>query len=295
MGLLNTLRFITGHPLTRDRKLDAVRRFASWHIRSRLAAGPVEVPFVDDTKLLVTPGQTGATGNIYVGLHELPEMALVLHLLRPGDLFVDVGANVGSYTILAAGAVGARCIAFEPDPVTARALRANVAINNAGNRVDVREVVAGGESGEAQFSAGHDTLNHVVAGGPEEKSITVPMTTLDESLANESPTAMKVDVEGFESDVVRGARTVLSRASLLAVIMETNGSGARYSMSDDDLHASMVSFGFSPCDYDPFARRLTVRKKRSREGNTIYIRDIDSASQRVKTAGTFDIAGRHSL
>ena len=45
-------------------------------------------------------GMTGATGNVYCGLHEFEDMALVLHALRPRDLFVDVGANVGSYTVL---------------------------------------------------------------------------------------------------------------------------------------------------------------------------------------------------
>ena len=55
----------------------------------------------------------GATGNLYVGLHEFEEMAFLLHFLRRGDLFADVDANVGSYTILAAVAVGTEAIAFE--------------------------------------------------------------------------------------------------------------------------------------------------------------------------------------
>jgi len=41
------------------------------------------------------PGETGVTGNIYTGLHEFSSMGYLLHVLREGDLFVDVGANVG--------------------------------------------------------------------------------------------------------------------------------------------------------------------------------------------------------
>jgi hypothetical protein len=100
MGLLNTLRFIVEHPLNSGKRLASLRRFAAWQIGSRLVPGPVVVEFVGGTRLLVAPGQTGATGNLYAGLHELPEMAFVLHLLRPGDLFVDIGANIGSYTPL---------------------------------------------------------------------------------------------------------------------------------------------------------------------------------------------------
>ncbi len=57
---------------------------------------------------------TGATGNIYAGLHEFDDMAFFLHLLRPEDMFADVGSNIGSYTILASGVVGAKSVAFEP-------------------------------------------------------------------------------------------------------------------------------------------------------------------------------------
>lgn len=56
---------------------------------------------------------TGATGNIYVGLHEFEDMAFLLHVLRRTDLFVDVGANIGSYTILAGGAAGAKLLLNE--------------------------------------------------------------------------------------------------------------------------------------------------------------------------------------
>ena len=56
---------------------------------------------------------TGATGNIYAGLHEFVDMAFCLHLLRSGDLFVDVGANIGSYTVLASKVAGANSVTLE--------------------------------------------------------------------------------------------------------------------------------------------------------------------------------------
>ena len=89
-----------------------------WQVGSRLLPLGSTLPYVGDTRLFVTRGMTGATGNWYCGLHEVDEMGFVLHALRPGDLFVDVGANIGSYTVLAAGAVGADAIAVEPVPTT---------------------------------------------------------------------------------------------------------------------------------------------------------------------------------
>src|SRR6478609_823915 len=98
--MLSTLRFIIRHPLNQRRRLAALMRFASWQLGSRVKTEHV-IPWVAGTKLVVRRGMTGATGNIYCGLHEFADMAFVLHALRPGDLFVDVGANIGSYTVLA--------------------------------------------------------------------------------------------------------------------------------------------------------------------------------------------------
>ena len=295
MRIVDTLRFILAHPLNRNARAKALWRFASWQFRSRMARRPILTAFAGGTRLLVSTGQAGATGNIYTGLHELPEMAFLLHFLRPSELFVDVGANVGSYTVLAAGAVGARCISFEPDPVTAAAFRANVAVNHLAALVEFREMAVGGRTGEIRFTIGKDTLNHVAPSGAAGSTIQVPVTTLDVALHGEQPRLIKVDVEGFESDVVRGAESVLALPSLGAAILETNGSGARYDASDEDLHDLMTSRGFVPCDYDPFTRQLVERASRVLDGNTIYVRGVEAARSRLRSAPTFDIAGRRSL
>ncbi len=76
----------------------------------------------------------GATGNFYTGLHEFEDMSFVLHALRSTDVFVDVGANIGSYTVLAAAVVGAQCIAFEPILETYGHLLQNVNLDGDLNR-----------------------------------------------------------------------------------------------------------------------------------------------------------------
>jgi hypothetical protein len=118
MNLFRTFAFIFNHPLTRQHRFSAFIRWLRWQLGSRIVSGSVVVRFVDNTKLVVDPGMTGATGNIYCGLHEAHDMAFVLHFLRKDDLFLDVGANIGSYTVLASGVVGAETICFEPVPTS---------------------------------------------------------------------------------------------------------------------------------------------------------------------------------
>ncbi|NJD34685.1 MAG: FkbM family methyltransferase [Betaproteobacteria bacterium] len=293
MGFLNTFLFISRHPLTRQRKLSALVRTVRWQIGSRVLGWSVAVPFVDNTRLLAKPGMHGATGNIYSGLHEFEDMAFVLHFLRPGDLFVDIGANIGSYTILAS-ATGANVISFEPVPSTYEALLDNIHLNRLETRVDARNQAVGRAAGELEMVSDQDSTNHaLIAGdGYAGKTIRVSVTTLDYALRGESPKLLKIDVEGFESEVLAGAKTIFANPSLRAVVMELNGSGARYGFDEEGLHQNMQTAGFRPCRYDPLLRRvIDLNGERSASGNTLYLRDVEAVQREVTQAPVFRVVG----
>ena len=83
MGLSQTLRFIVGHPMNRGEPVAALARFVSWQIRSHLR-DEVVVDWIDGAKLAVRRGgMTGATGNIYCGLHEYVDILSVERLHHP--------------------------------------------------------------------------------------------------------------------------------------------------------------------------------------------------------------------
>lgn len=236
---------------------------------------------------------TGATGNIYAGLHEFNDMAFALHLLRRDDLFVDVGANVGSYTVLAAS-VGAKCISIEPIAATFNHLVRNVHLNNMCDRVDVRNIGVGSAKGTLRFTSNLDTVNHVIDN--QEQSDTticeVAVDTLDAVAADAQPLLVKIDVEGFETEVIAGAEKVLSRETLLAVIMELNGSGQRYNYDEGELYHRMINFGFNAYSYSPFERSLiALDGGRGQSGNTIFVKDVDAVRERLHKAPRFTVNG----
>jgi FkbM family methyltransferase len=268
----------------------AVARWARWQLVSRLAAGPRVVPFAGQTTLLARAGETGVTGNIYLGLAEYREMAFTAHLLRPGDLFIDVGANAGSYTILASGVATARSIAFEPIAGTADRLDLNVCANGLADRVTVHRLGMGALPGRARFTTDEDTTNHVAASG--EGGTEIEIETLDRVLAATAPTLLKIDTEGFEPEVIAGAGSVLAMPSLLAVIVETNGESARFGRTLDDVVNPLRNAGFVPCVYDPKTRRLTEAAGASTDsGNTIFVRDTALVAERLARAAPFRVAG----
>lgn len=281
MPLFNTLRFLLTHPLARRNRTEAFSRFIKWQINARLNPHPVVYPFVGDTKLLAWRGLTGVTGNIYAGLHEFEDMAFLLHFLREEDFFADIGANVGSYTVLAAGVCGSKTLAAEPLPDTFKILAENVAINHLAEKVILKNIGLGEKNGILPFTKSLDTTNHVAMEG-ETDTLEIPVRTLDETLP-EVPQLIKIDVEGFEMAVLKGAVKILANPLLKALIIEVNSASNRYGHSGEEVHQLLVEQNFRPFEYEPFSRKISPLLGPN-DGNTLYLRDLDFVKKRVETA-----------
>jgi FkbM family methyltransferase len=150
-----------------------------------------------------------------LGLREKEEIRVCTEIVRRKGLVYDVGANIGAYAMLFSRLVGpeGKVIAFEPSPVVVTELRANLALNGMSN-VDVVECAVGAEEGIAQFDpAGEQSaVGHVSASG----SVTVKIQTLDRIGGN--PDVIKIDVEGYESQVLVGSSETIKRCQPLLLI-----------------------------------------------------------------------------
>lgn len=291
--LIAVLRFVLTHPVSTRNKGAALIRFLRWQIGSRLLGKVVVQPWINGARFYVTRSETGLTGNIYNGLHEFPEMGFLLHFLRAEDHFVDIGANAGSYSVLAGKAIGAKVIAFEPLPATYHRLIENMRLNHLETSAQCRYLGLAAVPGRIRFTASSDTMNHVVSASEAEVAfVEVPVSTLDDELAGVVPALMKIDVEGFEWPVLQGGLRTLAEQGLRAVIMELNGSGNRYGHDESQILELMQRLGFKSCHYNPFSRVLTILEgKNQKGGNTIFVRDPDSVRACLKAAPAFVLFG----
>lgn len=292
--LPRVIRHIVNHPLTKDEPSSAISRFARWQIGSRLVPGPVIVPFVAGSVLAISRGMTGATQNVYTGMHDFVEMSFLLHVLREQSLFLDVGANVGVYTVLASAAARARSVSFEPLPSAFQGLLRNVRLNGIEDLCELHNVGLAGADGVLKFTRDSDTMNRVVLDGQSQRAdiVEVPVTTLDAVVGTRTPSLLKIDVEGFETEVLRGAGAVLSRESLNAIIIELNGAGAKYGFDDREIHRRLLSLDFAPYYYLPFERKLCeLAAKDSLQANAIYVRNPSVVRTLVENAARQSVMG----
>ena len=152
-------------------------------------------------------------------LTEQREMALLRTLVTPGMTIADIGANVGFYAVQMADWVGpgGRILAFEPDPFTFELLRQRAAQARGAN-VEVHRFALGDAPGTATlYCSAYNRADNRVGqrhDEPNVEAIEIQVRTLDDCLAERglaTVDAMKIDVQGHEANVLRGAQKAIAR------------------------------------------------------------------------------------
>jgi FkbM family methyltransferase len=181
---------------------------------------------VDGRPFIVDPAEMVGRALLYGLPFERHELRTFLSVLRPADIVFDVGANIGLYSFLAANRFPNSPLnvhAFEPNPRARKMLSANTQRRPT---VIVHAKAMGASSGEALFHCADDSAFSGLGDTGREKiasTTLVPVTTLDaevESTGVGKVDVVKVDVEGFEPDVVKGARNTFARDDAPLLLIE---------------------------------------------------------------------------
>jgi FkbM family methyltransferase len=175
-------------------------------------------------RLTVPGGDHVLTAGIVGEFYESIELDVFDRVAAVSEHVVDVGANIGIFACLGASRLpaGSRLTAFEPVPANLELLRRNLDQNGVAERVTVEPVAVGSESGETTIHLAAGSGNHSLAAGVTRgsgTSLPVKVTTLDEYFGTGSSVdLLKIDVEGFDGFVLRGAaRLIQERQPTLLV------------------------------------------------------------------------------
>jgi len=239
----------------RARWNNLIVQFEIWRV-SRVHAGArvAEVHMRDGGSLLVFVHDSIGKQLLGTGTFEEVQTRYIRSRVSEKGVMVDVGANVGYWSVLfACHSNGGYVHAFEPSPASAALLSANVALNGLEDRIRVNQTALSAEAGRREFSVAVDSgfsSFKSTARVPEKERITVPTTTLDSYVAEagiDRINFLKIDVEGSEEQVLRGAEHVLHtiRPQLLLIEL-TDANLKAYGSAVERIVVYLNDLGYEP-------------------------------------------------
>ena len=189
---------------------------------------------------------TWALGRFY----DLGTQLVVSKLLRPGDLFVDIGANEGMISLVAARSVGSagKVIAFEPNPVPRAKFAKNLELNN----ISTVNIIAAGASDQEgtlelfvpEINTGEGSFAHDGNHQQPGTVVACPIITGDSVLKDANPSLIKIDVEGFEGKVIIGLSSTISRTKPIIVMEMVKSHLLRAGLSPTKLANQMSELNY---------------------------------------------------
>ena len=262
------------HPLTKTSPQKALLRYFIFNILHRIHNVPRIYKWINGLKFYAEKGDAGIVPNIYFKLFDYEDSMFVLDEIKENDVFVDIGANVGHFTMLAARN-GAIVYSFEPVPQTFLKLEKNLKLNNLSKSINTFNYGIGEKTDILYFSCNRGVMNQVVS-SDYLHSIAVNVFPLDKVLSDVNPKMIKIDVEGYEYFVLKGGADTLKKKSLHYVLIELNDSSLQFGFTSDQIHQILLDNNFVPVRYSPNVKSLVGLESFNKDSfNTLYKRKDD--------------------
>jgi FkbM family methyltransferase len=250
-----------------------------WYLNCFVSPHKISRFHLDDGSKFDYPLKSGIGFGEFIGEFEKSEIAFMRKSLKPGDIFIDVGANGGTFTVIAAKQVQnhGHVYAFEPDQRNVQLLRHNLKINNITN-VTILECALSNKKGVTQLAIAIDgAMNSLAKTHRPDQQITtwqtVEVTTLDDFISEykiDKINLIKIDIEGGEKLIFAGAKNTFRSFNQLIIMFEAvdlNTKGFAYSVKDFliDIIASKLNLYYFN---DNVLTPITSLDRRF--GNSIY-------------------------
>jgi FkbM family methyltransferase len=256
-GLLGT---VWRHAGNRNRRARGVASLFAWQFVKHVLKRPVVIRF-HKQRLKCYPDSTSTSGALYFsGYPDYWEMKFLQAYLRPGDNFLDIGANTGVYSILASAYIGrdGHIDAFEPMPQAAARIEEQAALNGLSN-LHVHRLAVGDVNGKLEFGySSSDAMMHLRRPGEQQHAVreTVQSTRLDTVEPYRSYAVGKMDIEGAEPLALAGASERLRQSNPPVWLLELAGYSECYGISSDKVVRQLADAGYDCAVFCPGTSEL---------------------------------------
>jgi FkbM family methyltransferase len=234
------------HPANRSRRVRSIARFLAWQLMKRVIRRPVIISF-HGRRLKCYCDSPSTSGALYfAGYPDFWEMKFLQAYLRPGDQFLDIGANTGVYSIFAASCIGSTgsIDAFEPVERTAARIEEQAKLNGLTN-VRVHRFAVGDQCRVMKFGySSTDAMMHLQRPDETGDMQHVNCITLDGFEPFGQYAAGKMDIEGAEPMALAGAAMRLKQGNPPVWLLELAGLSTCYRISSEEVVAQLSDAGF---------------------------------------------------
>lgn len=244
--IIKALVRVYSHPNNQGKLFLTTLRLAWWMINRRFFKLKVIAEMLPGAKLICDPSSSYGSLVFYNSLPEYAEQMFMHQFVQSNDTIIDIGAHIGSETVLLGSKLTAgRVYSFEPTPSVRPLLIANVAINNLHDRVVVEDMAVSDHVGSTKFYLSTESEVNSLHNHKGSKEISVKTTTIDsyvKKLKIDHIHLLKIDVEGHELAVISGTKQLLTNRKIDVIVFEVNDqSGSCY---QDNLKARELLIGY---------------------------------------------------
>lgn len=239
--LIKSLRLIFTHPLNREKPLSTLLRVIWWKVNQIIFHLPVIYQITPNRKCICYPDSSYGGLIVYLGMPEYEGNSYILNNLKPNDTFIDVGACIGDYSLFASSIITKGHIyAFEPYKKSIEMFEENILLNEIKN-ITVFDGVASDKNGYEYLSIEKESeVNHIVHEKNMHNGIKVPSVTLDRYITENNikkVAILKIDVEGSEMKVLKGAEKSIDAHKIKKILIELNKNNQFFGTSNQKIIA----------------------------------------------------------
>jgi FkbM family methyltransferase len=269
MNYFKSLIEVLNNPMNKGNKLKALLKIIWWKCNQLFFHIPAIVQLTPEAQCICHPESSFGGLVIYTRFPEYHDMNFIYNLVKTDDIFFDVGANIGTYSLLAASKItNGKIYAFEPVLLNIDKLSQNIKLNNFDNRIEIIEKVVTDSNGIEPFVSCEITeISHIshLNGFKEEKHLMLPSVKLD-TFAKENGVSyvetLKIDVEGAEYKVLEGFNEYLTEGNVGVLLIE--------------LSPKAKFFGIEPTKVFTFLIQRNYNLYTFNRSNRLDLMDVDT-------------------
>lgn len=257
MKYINSLLIILKHPLNYNRIFCTLLRIFWWKINQLYIKIPAVVEMIDGVKCICYPNSSYGGLVVYTRLPEYHEMKFILSKLKKFDTFIDVGANIGVFSLLAVSKIeNGKVYSFEPNEVAGTIFRENIRLNDFSKVINHDERIVSDKNGSEYFTlTKHSEVSHISYKKSSVKDHnkrikSIKLDSFCEKNKIKKVRILKIDVEGAEKKVLKGSESLIKDNLIDYILFESNIDSKEYGYESEETKDFLMKYGYDLYEFN---------------------------------------------